>query len=72
MQYYVKGGPDDSACVGGGVGPATGCQHGYILSNANWDPYPIDNEIEALTNAFAKSRSTTTWCRCGSRIHSSP
>jgi histidine ammonia-lyase len=52
-QYYVNGGPDDSACVGGGVGPATGCQHGYILSNANWDPYPIDNEIEALTNAFA-------------------
>ncbi len=53
MQYYVKGGPDDNACVGGGVGPATGCQHGYILSNANWDPYPIDNEIEALTNAIA-------------------
>ncbi|MFZ0386107.1 MAG: aromatic amino acid ammonia-lyase [Solirubrobacteraceae bacterium] len=53
MQYYVKGGPDDSACVGGGVGPATGCQHGYILSNANWDPYPIDNEVEALTNALA-------------------
>jgi histidine ammonia-lyase len=52
-QYYVKGGPDDSACVGGGVGPATGCQHGFVLSNANWDPYPIDNEIEALTNAFA-------------------
>ena len=53
LQYYVKGGPDDSACVGGGVGPATGCMHGYILSNANWDPMPIDNEIEALTNAFA-------------------
>jgi histidine ammonia-lyase len=53
MQYYVKGGADNSACVGGGVGPATGCDHGYILSNANWDPYPIDNEIEALTNAFA-------------------
>jgi histidine ammonia-lyase len=53
MQYYVQGGPDDSACVGGGVGPATGCQHGYILSNANWDPYPIDNEIEGLTNALA-------------------
>ena len=52
-QYYVQGGADNSACVGGGVGPATGCQHGYILSNANWDPYPIDNEIEALTNAFA-------------------
>ena len=53
MQYYVKGGPDDSACVGGGVGPATGCQHGYVMSNANWDPYPIDNEVEALTNALA-------------------
>ena len=52
MQYYVRGGPDDSACVGAGVG-GTGCQHGYILSNANWDPYPIDNEIEALTNALA-------------------
>jgi histidine ammonia-lyase len=52
MQYYVKGGPDDNQCVGAGVG-GTGCQHGYILSNANWDPYPIDNEIEALTNAFA-------------------
>lgn len=53
MQYYVKGGPDDRACVGGGVGPGTGCQHGYVMSNANWDPYPIDNDIEALTNAFA-------------------
>lgn len=52
LQYYVKGGPDDSACVGPGVG-GTGCRHGYILSNANWDPYPIDNEIEALTNALA-------------------
>jgi histidine ammonia-lyase len=53
QQYYVAGGPNSSACVGGGVGPATGCQHGYILSNANWDPYPMDNEIEALTNAIA-------------------
>ena len=52
LQYYVKGGPDNDRCVGPGVG-GTGCQHGYILSNANWDPYPIDNEIEALTNALA-------------------
>jgi histidine ammonia-lyase len=52
LQYYVKGGPNNSRCVGPGVG-GTGCEHGYILSNANWDPYPIDNEIEALTNAFA-------------------
>jgi histidine ammonia-lyase len=51
-QYYVKGGPDDSRCVGAGVG-GTGCRHGYILSNANWDPYPVSNEIEALTNALA-------------------
>jgi histidine ammonia-lyase len=52
-QYYVQGGPDNSACVGAGVGPGTGCRHGFVLSNANWDPYPIDNEIEALTNALA-------------------
>jgi histidine ammonia-lyase len=52
LQYYVKGGPDDDHCFEPGVG-GTGCQHGYILSNANWDPYPIDNEIEALTNALA-------------------
>jgi histidine ammonia-lyase len=52
LQYYVRGGPDNAACVGPGVG-GHGCQQGYILSNANWDPYPIDNEIEALTNALA-------------------
>ncbi len=23
------------------------------MSNANWDPYPVDNDIEALTNALA-------------------
>jgi histidine ammonia-lyase len=53
MQYYVKGGPNNRLCKGGGVGPATGCQHGYIMSNANWDPYPIDNQIEAFSNALA-------------------
>jgi histidine ammonia-lyase len=52
-QYYVKGGSDDSACVGGGVGPATGCRHGYVMSDANWDPYPLDNDIEAFTNSLA-------------------
>jgi histidine ammonia-lyase len=52
MQYYVKGGPNNEDCVGPGVG-GKGCEQGYILSNANWDPYPIDNEIEAVTNAFA-------------------
>lgn len=51
-QYYVKGGPNNERCVGKGIG-GTGCRHGYILSNANWDPYPVANEIEALTNALA-------------------
>ena len=41
MKYYVKGGPESHG------------QHGYIFSNANWDPYPLDNDIEAFTNALA-------------------
>jgi len=40
-KYFVKGGPESHG------------QHGFILSNANWDPYPMANEIEALTNALA-------------------
>jgi histidine ammonia-lyase len=47
LQYYVKGGPDNTACVG------AGCQHGYILSNSNWEPISWDNDIEAFTNAVA-------------------
>ena len=41
MRYYVKG------------GPASHGQHGYIVSNANWDPYPLANDIEDFTNALA-------------------
>jgi histidine ammonia-lyase len=41
MKYYVKGGPLSNG------------QHGYVFSNANWDPYPMANEIEAFTNALA-------------------
>lgn len=52
-QYYVKGGENNKKCIGGGIGPATGCEHGYILSSSNWDFYPVNNEIEALTNAMA-------------------
>jgi histidine ammonia-lyase len=37
MRFYVKGGPLSNG------------QSGYIFSNANWDPYPIANEIEAFT-----------------------
>ncbi len=40
-KYFVKG------------GPASHGQHGFVLSNANWDPYPMANEIEALTIALA-------------------
>src|SRR5882757_10416905 len=40
-QFYVKGGPLSHG------------QHGFILSNANWDPYPLANEIEAFTIALA-------------------
>lgn len=40
-RYFVKGGPESHG------------QHGFVFSNANWDPYPMANEIEALTNALA-------------------
>ncbi|HTT01681.1 MAG TPA: aromatic amino acid ammonia-lyase [Steroidobacteraceae bacterium] len=41
MKYYVKGGPLSHG------------RHGYVLSCANWDPYPMSNAIEAFTNAIA-------------------
>jgi histidine ammonia-lyase len=41
MRYYVKGGAESHG------------QHGYVLSNANWDPYPMANEIEAFNVALA-------------------
>jgi histidine ammonia-lyase len=47
LQYFVKGGPNNEACVG------AGCQHGYILSNSNWEPISWDNDLEAFTNAVA-------------------
>jgi histidine ammonia-lyase len=40
-QFYVKGGPRSNG------------KHGFILSNANWDPYPMANEIEAFSIALA-------------------
>jgi histidine ammonia-lyase len=40
MKYYVKGGPHSKG------------KSGYILSNANWDPYPMANDIEAFTIAL--------------------
>jgi histidine ammonia-lyase len=40
-QFYVRGGQHSHG------------QHGFIVSNANWDPYPLVNEIEAFTIAVA-------------------
>ena len=40
-QFYVKGGPRSNG------------QHGFILSNANWDPYPMANDLEAFSIALA-------------------
>ena len=41
MRFFVKGGPHSHG------------QHGYIVSNANWDPYPMANRIEAFVIALA-------------------
>jgi histidine ammonia-lyase len=41
MRYYVRGGPQSHGLSG------------YILSNANWDPYPLSNDIEAFSIALA-------------------
>jgi histidine ammonia-lyase len=41
LKYYIKGGAHSHG------------QHGFILSNANWDPYPMANDIEAFTLALA-------------------
>ena len=40
MKYYVKGGKYSRG------------KQGYIVSNANWDPYPLANDIEAFTIAL--------------------
>ncbi len=41
MKFYVKGGVHSHG------------QHGYIVSNANWDPYPLANLIESFNIALA-------------------
>jgi len=40
MKYFIKGGPLSHG------------QHGYIVSNANWDPYPMANKIENFVTAL--------------------
>jgi len=41
QKYYVKGGERSHG------------KHGYIVSNANWDPYPLANKLEAFVIALA-------------------
>jgi histidine ammonia-lyase len=41
MRFYVKGGPLSHG------------KHGYIVSNANWDPYPMANKLEGFVIALA-------------------
>ena len=41
MRFYVKGGAYSHG------------QHGYIVSNANWDPYPLANKLEGFIIALA-------------------
>jgi len=43
MRYFVQG------------GPANGGKSGFVFSNANWDPYPISNRLEAFTIALANT-----------------
>jgi histidine ammonia-lyase len=41
MKYYVKGGKESNG------------KHGFIVSNANWDPYPLANKLESFVTALA-------------------
>ena len=41
MKYYVKGGKLSNG------------KHGFIVSNANWDPYPLANKLESFVTALA-------------------
>ena len=41
MKFYVKGGLNSHG------------KHGYIVSNANWDPYPMANKLESFVIALA-------------------
>lgn len=41
LKYYVKGGKNSNG------------KHGFIFSDANWDPYPLSNDLEAFTIALA-------------------
>ena len=46
VKYHVKG------------GPASNGRSGYVMSSANWDPYPMTNQVEAFNLAFANMAVT--------------
>jgi len=48
QKYYVKGGEHSHG------------KHGYIVSNANWDPYPLANKLESFVIALANMDITVT------------
>ena len=58
QKYFVKGGVH------------SGGRSGYILSTANWDPYPLANQIEAFTISLANLGIAIAQ-RTGRRAHSS-
>jgi histidine ammonia-lyase len=62
LKYYVKGGKNSNG------------KGGFIFSNANWDPYPVANDIEFLTIALANSAVTvmTRQERFGSEFFTGP
>lgn len=41
MKYFIKGGKNSNG------------KHGYIVSNADWDPYPMANKLEDFVIALA-------------------
>ena len=43
MKFYVKGGKYSHG------------KHGYILSNSDWDPYPLVNDVEAFPGGARQS-----------------
>lgn len=48
MRYRIKGGAYSNG------------RSGYVLSNANWDPYPLANEVEGFSTALANMAVAVT------------
>jgi histidine ammonia-lyase len=60
LKFYVRGGPHSHG------------EHGFIVSNANWDPYPLANEIEAFTFLLTVMYRRACSRRCRARSIPSP